>query len=62
MHARSPSPPHPTPPHPTGDCVDNCKEGGLAPAGQEYRAELLQLPYAFMDRPVITKVSTTQPG
>lgn len=40
------------------DCVDNCKEGGLAPAGQEYRAELLQLPYAFVDRPVITKIST----
>ncbi|KIZ03620.1 glyoxal or galactose oxidase [Monoraphidium neglectum] len=39
------------------ECVDNCKEGGLAPAGQEYRAELLQLPYAFVDRPVITSVS-----
>ncbi|KAI8472424.1 MAG: hypothetical protein J3K34DRAFT_414131 [Monoraphidium minutum] len=39
-----------------GDCVDNCKEGGLSPAGQEYRAELLQLPYAFQDRPEITSL------
>jgi hypothetical protein len=40
------------------DCVDTCKEGGLAPPDQEYRAELLQLPYAFKDRPEITSVSS----
>lgn len=40
------------------DCVDTCKEGGKAPPDQEYRAELLQLPYAFKDRPVITDVSS----
>lgn len=40
------------------DCVDTCKEGGLAPPDQEYRAELLQLPYAFKDRPEITDVSS----
>lgn len=48
--------------HPPGDCVDTCKEGGTAPADQEYRAELFQLPYAFMDRPAITKLSTTKVG
>lgn len=40
------------------DCVDTCKEGGLAPPDQEYRAELLQLPYAFKDRPEITEISS----
>ncbi|GBF98436.1 hypothetical protein Rsub_11081 [Raphidocelis subcapitata] len=44
------------------DCVDNCKDGGLAGAGQEYRAELLQLPYAFMDRPAINSVSANSVG
>lgn len=39
------------------ECVDNCKEGGLAPPDQEYRAELLQLPYAFGPRPEITSIS-----
>lgn len=41
-----------------GDCVDTCKEGGLAPPDQEYRAELLQLPYAFKPRPEITSISS----
>jgi hypothetical protein len=40
------------------DCVDTCKEGGKAPPDQEYRAELLQLPYAFKERPVITGLSS----
>lgn len=40
------------------DCVDNCAEGGKAPPDQEYRAELLQLPYAFKERPVITSISS----
>lgn len=30
-----------------GDCVDTCATGGRSPPDQEYRAELLQLPYAF---------------
>lgn len=42
--------------------MDNCKEGGLAGAGQEYRAELLQLPYAFADRPAITGLSSSKVG
>jgi hypothetical protein len=41
------------------DCVDNCKEGGKAPPDQEYRAELLQLPYAFKPRPEITSISSS---
>lgn len=40
------------------DCVDNCKEGGKAPPDQEYRAELLQLPYAFKTRPEIVSISS----
>lgn len=39
------------------DCVDTCKEGGKAPPDQEYRAELLQLPYAFKARPEILSIS-----
>jgi hypothetical protein len=37
--------------------VDNCASGGSAPPGQEYRAELLQLPYAFKPRPAITGIN-----
>ncbi|KAF8059661.1 CA1 [Scenedesmus sp. PABB004] len=41
-----------------GDCVDDCASGGKAPPDQEYRAELLQLPYAFRPRPEITGLSS----
>lgn len=41
------------------DCLDSCASGGKAPPDQEYRAELLQLPYAFNpNRPVITAISS----
>ena len=53
---------HPAPNPTTADCVDTCKEGGLAPPDQEYRAELLQLPYAFQDRPEITAISASKVG
>jgi len=41
------------------DCIDDCKTG-MSPPGQEYRAEVLQLPYAFQPRPVIKSVFPSQ--